>query len=291
MSEYLSLCSSAEENHMPEIVTYNNNENNIIYSGFAIPTSSVLDYNTYANYSVNSLLYNTTYGTWSDTFKAYNCYAFVLGKNTWSEIGDFSNNKLNFTLGYNCNGPYIISLNNSINELANYVKQDLKHLGYECVNVMKNWFHEPYSIQRLFCVRKSKNDFHFMKYDNGEWLHKPGNTWVLKYNSIPNENDDWIVEYAYQENGIKKYERPAVHPYTGDIYFIAYSNSHNYDSYQYYNKNEHSVICNNCSSTLRIESHTFKFYKPKAKICSGCGYILYDNGLGQIIMKEDDEKI
>ena len=73
--------------------------------------------------------------------------------------------------------------------------------------------------------------------------------------------------------------------------------------YQYRNENQHDVICSECktisnnSITIRIEAHTFKPYvsgnknnKLTGKICTGCYYILYDNGFGSIITKDEDEK-
>ncbi len=261
------------------------------YSGIKIPEYDVSMSSAFSANSSSFLMYNTTFGAWSDSFLDYNCYGYALGRKDWCHIGQFANIELDVTKGYNCNGAYVVSLNNSIQELAEFTVKDLRSLGYPCVSSVKNWFYEPYENQTLICVRKSKTDFHFMKYVDGNWLHKPGNTWILKYNTIPNVNEDWIAEWAAINNGEIMYQSNVGYPYTGDIYFIKYANSHCYNSYQYINENEHFIYCRNCSSTLRNESHTFTFYKGSkpGKICTGCGYILYNDGLGQIIMKEGDE--
>ncbi len=289
----------AEENrnNMRETVVHNTDSTSdinlpLFYSGFSLSTSNITAISAYSTYSTSSLQYSTTYGEWSESFKKYNCYAFALGKNDkYYYIGEKSNISLNITTGWNCNGPFVVSINNTIQQLADYTVHDLNNFGYNCVTSSKNSFFEPYDEQTLICVRKSKNDFHFMRYVNGSWLHKPGWTWILKYNSVPNVNEDWVFEVAYNENGKVIYKNNAGYPYTGDIYFIKYSSSHNYSCYEYKNTTEHYVTCKNCSSALRSEQHTFKFYKPGARQCKGCYYILYDNGLGQITMKDEKERI
>ena len=58
---------------------------------------------------------------------------------------------------------------------------------------------------KMICVRKSPNDYHFMKYDvqTNSWYHKPGRSAVLRYKFIPQNNYTWTneasmygVEYA-----------------------------------------------------------------------------------------------
>lgn len=262
------------------------------YSGIKMPEYDASMFSAFSAYSSNSLMHNTIYGSWSDAFKEYNCYGYALGRKDWCNIGQFSNNELDITYGYNCTGYFVDSLNNSIQELADYTVQDLHNLGYPCIYKTKNRFFEPLETQTLICVRKSKTDFHFMKYADGSWLHKPGETWILKYDSVPNVDEDWIVEAATMKNGQIIYQSNAGYPYTGDIYFIKYASSHNYNSYHYYNSDKHEVTCNNCSNVLRTELHTFVPYKgaKPGKVCTGCGFILYKDGLGQIILRDDENK-
>lgn len=245
-------------------------------------------FNPYPSYSydkVDSLLGSTVYGGWNDSFKVYNCYAYALGRgDDRFNIGDFSNHSLN---SERYKGVYY--LKNSIEELRDYTIQDLKVLGYECVYTAKNTYYEPFDAQTLICVRKSEIDFHFMKYINGDWLHKPGNSWILKYKGNPSAGADWYFEAAYPEkNGEPYFLRCNDYPYTGDIYFIMYANSHNYSTYTYCNNNEHEVKCKYCENVLQTAPHLFKPYKPDAKQCKHCGFILYDNGFGSIIAREED---
>ena len=260
------------------------------YSGIKMPEYDVSLFSVFSAYSSNSLINSTIYGPWSDLFEKYNCYGYALGRKDWCNIGQFSDNDLDVTYGYNCTGYFVNSLNNSIQELADYTVQDLHNLGYSCIYKTKNRFFEPFETQTLICVRKSKTDFHFMKYVDGSWLHKPGQTWILKYNFVPNVDEDWIVEAATMQNGQIIYQSNVGYPYTGDIYFIKYSSSHIYNSYHYHNSDMHEVTCNNCSNVLRTELHTFVPYngaKP-GKVCTKCGYILYKNGLGEVILKDDE---
>lgn len=61
------------------------------------------------------------------------------------------------------------------------------------------------------------------------------------------------------------------------------------NTYTYCNKNEHEIKCKYCEKVLRTVPHLFKPYNVNAKQCKDCGYILYDNGFGQIIMKDEDK--
>ena len=265
-----------------------------LYSGFPMSANNIATYSTYAVNSVNSLLYSTVYGNWSESFKQYNCYAFALGRTDKYYIiggpsGNTKSGNIFWELWQSCN-PSLIS--KPIGELANYVNQDLHSLGYECVTSTKNTFYAPTDTQTLICVRKSQNDFHFMKYVDGDWLHKPGWTWILKYNSTPNVSEDWLPEAAYMEDGKIVYDRGG-YPYTGDIYFIKYANSH-INSYQYKDASQHYIKCKNCEYTFGIEAHTFVPYfskKQKGKRCSGCNYIVYEGGMGHVTMQEGDNKI
>ena len=71
----------------------------------------------------------------------------------------------------------------------------------------------------------------------------------------------------------------------------------------YLSKEEHQIVCDICFKLLRVEKHTFIPYIPKksasdapnvlpatGKLCTGCNFLLYNNGLGQIILKEDDKE-
>jgi len=57
-----------------------------------------------------------------------------------------------------------------------------------------------------------------MRYDSGNWYHKPGFTSILKYNYQPTNSRVWIGEY------VDMYGNPGLSSttYTSDIYFIKY---------------------------------------------------------------------
>ena len=265
-------------------VVYNNVQNISTdgYNIFSLKAQTDFNVTPMFDPAPPSHLYNNdVYGSWDESFLNYNCYAYALGKTDWCTIGDFSKQPVTKN--------FWGKLNYTIEQLKDYTVQDLKSLSYNCVTVEKNWFCEPNEGQTLICVRKSEVDFHFMKYVNGDWLHKPGNTWILKYKGVPSAKKPWYPECTYMANGVQYFERNEKYPYTDDIYFISYSSSHNYSRYRFLNKNQHEAICKNCESPAQTETHTFK-RQGTSKVCIRCGFILNDNGLGEIIMKEEDEE-
>ncbi len=228
---------------------------------------------------VDSLLGSTVYGDWDENFSKYNCYAYALGKtDKFYEIGSFY-------------GKIASAYDRPIEKLAERTELDLESLGYECINIEKNHYVEPLSSQKLICLRKSKTDFHFMKYVNGEWLHKPGGTWILRYNGVPTAETIWHFEHAKLVDGVQRFTRDDMEPYTGDIYFFKFANSHNYSTCKYYNKDQHEIKCSNCNVLLQVESHIFEPYNREAKICKKCGYVFYFSGTGISPMEEEKDKL
>ncbi len=281
---------AAEMNNQKyEEIDYYKNANNFehtIFSGLSFNGfNGIKEISAYSSFQVNSLLGSSIYGEWDTSFKKYNCYAFALGRTSkFDIIGEFSNNKITA----NSFGE----LNYSIQELSQRTVKDLQCLGYECVTAQKNWFYAPYAGQTLICVRKSNFDFHFMKYVNGDWLHKPGSTWILKYNGVPNAETDWFAEGAYLSGGVTYFQRyDSTYSYTGDIYFIKYANSHNYSTYTYFNAEQHEVKCNNCGSITRKEQHIFvPVLGTKLKRCKKCYCEINEDGFGPIIKNEEEDK-
>lgn len=93
----------------------------------------------------------------------------------------------------------------TIYELATVVKNDLLKRGYTNIS-LSTTIPDITNNQELICIRMSKYDYHFMKYDlsTNSWYHKPGSTAVLKYNSTPNNFEKWYGEYsAYGKDGKK----------------------------------------------------------------------------------------
>lgn len=150
---------------------------------------------------------------WSNSgYMSYNCYAYSIGRNEnppqyitqrQYQPGDFSNTYFSMSL--------------SIYQMAQVVQNDLQTLGYSDISITTT---QP-SVQtgeNLICIRKGSSDYHFMRYDSGNWYHKPGFTSILKYNYQPTNSRVWIGEY------VDLYGNPGLSSttYISDIYFIKY---------------------------------------------------------------------
>lgn len=180
---------------------------------------------------------STLYGEWLDEYSTYNCYAYAIGY-TKPESGEDPK----FVPGYfdpSTRGSFSVSL--TVAQLAELTKSDLKYLGHSCVRCSTDYEDIlPYaSTSNIICLRKMDNekmkDFHYMKYYNSQWLHKPGTTHVLKLNGQPYDGD-WYCE------GVDEYGRYATssYYYTGTIYYFAYKDSHNFTSRTYTAQNYHN---------------------------------------------------
>lgn len=182
------------------------------------------------------------YVPWNISHKYYNCYGYAIDYLSWIHPGFISSSPN----GYDDSLP--------VSELAYYTGFDLIKLGCCGIGISSAapaYYSNEYNY---ICVRKGSNypyDFHYMKFNNGYWYHKPGDTAILRYKYIPNNNIFWTNE-AISENG-------AVAPmyvYDSQIYYIRYRPSHTY-SYTYTGNNYHSgtyhyyeyaYVCNYCGS-------------------------------------------
>ena len=163
---------------------------------------------------------STLYAWDPSTMLNYNCYAFAIGRTErFRQPGEFSGRNYNH-LG-------------SITDLAEVIDADLNgDLGYACVRIQVNC---PDSIgiwENVIAIRKDEtldlvqyntrwNDYHVAKLTSVGWLHKPGNTAVLKFNQEPSNNVNWTNE-SYK-NGI--YYEPTI-TYESEIRFILYKTAH-----------------------------------------------------------------
>lgn len=70
------------------------------------------------------------------------------------------------------------------------------------------------------CSEIGKEDYHYMRLMGSDWLHKPGNTHVLEFNTLPYSRD-WYNEVSYMG---KAYDGDRY--YTGAIYYFAFDTEH-----------------------------------------------------------------
>ena len=128
--------------------------------------------------------------------------------------GDFSNQSI---------GRYT-----EISIVADVVKDDLEELYYSNINVSTV---RQSGYDHTIAVRNGNGDYHFMKLssDNSRY-HKPGNSWVLRYNYTPSNSRVWTNE-AVQKSGVAM--APTI-IYDSTIYYISYDEPHEHEfSYKY----------------------------------------------------------
>lgn len=158
--------------------------------------------------STYTLKNNTAIGSWSDSYRYYNCYAYSLGKTSGLQPGTNS-------------GEYF-SLTMSISDMADVVLADLATEGYWGYTTTTKPTSLPDEYFRIIAMRKdtSNEDYHFMRPYNGSltsWSHKPGGTQPLKWNYTSPGYTTWSNEHVFE--GVA-YE-PTV-TYESTVYYILY---------------------------------------------------------------------
>lgn len=237
-----------------------------------------MDGNNYAmrTMAVTSLQDNTVYGSWSDDYLNYNCYAYALGLyDRARDPGMFSNNS--------------ISMDTSISGIAESVRTDLQALGYTVLTVSSAMPTVTVSDHtHLICVRKDVDgiylisggmlillkDYHFMKLEqDGNWYHKPGRTNPLRYKYVPSNERIWVAE-SYDGS---TYDRQEGWTYDSDIYFIAYTTPHTY-AYEMCGNGQHTRTCTICDyeETLSCDyTYTYLYDDTHNASCKYCNNSYY----------------
>ncbi len=192
---------------------------------------------------------STVYGSWSDSYLKYNCYAYALGRtdNCWP--GRFS------TI------PNIDNFNEyaSVYKLACDVKADLKSATFsnKCVNMTTTRPTSLKSGQSCICIRKSSDDYHLMKLSGSSWYHKPGLSNPLKYKYVPSTSRKWSDESSFL--GVDY--APSTY-YDSEIYFFIYSKEHGsikstWTGKDYHSQSRHyylySYDCSDCGEHIKTE--------------------------------------
>ena len=173
----------------------------------------------------DSLVYSTNLGAWSDhdggwcpIWEKYNCYAYAIDRTEQPseyassfqyQPGDFAHT-----------GSFYYDI--PTYDLAMVVKDDLVELGLGYSDVCVSYAVPDTALlssnQKLICIRTGDDDFHFMKYNDGYWYHKPSGTAILRYKFHPS---DYIWKRENSANGIE-YEGNTAYPYYKEIYYIVY---------------------------------------------------------------------
>lgn len=169
----------------------------------------------------NSNLTKSTFYSWDPSMSNYNCYSYVLGITTSPhDPGDFSISQV-----YN---PTC-----TIDELVDVVKYDLYARGETCVRVQTTT--PQYDSNKLIIATKKTEentlpaDYHFAKLTIDGWLHKPGNTAILKFKNAPSSTA-WVCEgvsYLITNNQIYRiYNNDEDISYNTPVRYIIVSSTH-----------------------------------------------------------------
>lgn len=148
---------------------------------------------------------------WDSSCYGYNCYGYATMTYVYEDPGFYSNQQYDVSLG--------------IYQVALLVRDDLEALGYDCVKItaQRPSSSTMFSIQKAVCVRNGTWAYHFMKFDNDIWYHKPATSAILRYNYLP------AVSLIWTDEKVTKYgAEPGWIEYTGTIYYIIYCGEHNF---------------------------------------------------------------
>lgn len=218
--------------------------------------------------AVISLQDSILYGAWSETFSQYNCYAFSIGKTYWLDPGKLAYDEKQKD---NPIAPAYELDTLDAYTLADYAKSDLETQGWTRFIIQNESLvvDDMCSNEFVICVRSGDLDYHFMRYYNGVWLHKPGGTHTLQYKYTPSNDLEWTNE-AVIRGEYREYDLI----YDGPIVYIRY-NSHDFTSYANHNTGTHTKYCSKCDyfesercSLRYVSNGTAGHYQT----CSLCGY-------------------
>ena len=119
---------------------------------------------------------STLYGSWSDSYMQYNCYAYALGyTNNFYLPGDFSHDN------------HVYSKTMTQTQVRDLVKQDLEAMGNHVIVTTTKPSQLPDQYYKIIALRIAPwKDFHFMRpldcSNLNVWVHKPSYTQPLKWN-------------------------------------------------------------------------------------------------------------
>lgn len=175
---------------------------------------------------------SSAFGEWMLMHADYNCYVYSIDtpEFIWKNPGYWSGQAFDLSLG--------------ILDIADLAMDDLAALGHE--RIYRKSTLEATNLctnEKIICVRRGTYDYHFMKFDDGGWYHKPGNSAILKYKYSPSVMRTWSNE-ALMASGATA---PTLY-YDSSIVFISYD-GHDW-KYTYYNNDIHRKTCNICGDSF-----------------------------------------
>lgn len=197
--------------------------------------------------------------TWVEAFNSFNCYVFSIGipEPVYVNPGYFSKNSFSMAL--------------SVDNMAEVAVADLQALGHQRVHKIN-----PIDIgnlctnESIICLRRGVYDYHFMRYTNDGWYHKPGKSAILKYKYTPTVVRIWTNERVVGDTAI---EGEII--YNSDIVYISYD-GHDWE-YTSNGSGMQTAYCRLCSNSATTDCnyrYTYLGNNLHSAECVDCGYAI-----------------
>lgn len=169
----------------------------------------------------NSDSWDYNNGYWDEVWYSYNCYAYAIGRTEQPREYPPENqfHAFQYQPGDFAHTGIFDTVTTSIYDLAMIVKDDLQELKYNVSYVEDTPPARLHPHQKMICVRRGDEDYHFMKYNREDryWYHKPSRNAPMQFQYQPSDKI-WTNEYSidYGENEGNTF-------YDSDIYYIVYT--------------------------------------------------------------------
>ena len=235
------------------------------YNSFSLPSTYTLSYN-------NILEDNTVHGSWTNAYKNYRCYSYVMDYTYYVQPGQIKwiisgNNKDDYSYNYAAA---------NIQTIAEQVIEDLNKLGYQNIVSSTSMLNTTVSLHtHLICMRKDTDttyDYHFMQLGlDGYWYHKPGQTNPLRYKYSPSNDRVWTAEgYDGETNRYYRYDNVT---YDSEIYYIEFTTPHLwiFDSAAPSTHTRTCTICNHTETLNCNYKYTYLYDDMHNATCVDCG--------------------
>lgn len=145
---------------------------------------------------------SVVHGSWSESFLNYNCYGYAINTRHFVNPGHYSGRSFSMSM--------------SISQMADNVVSDLDVLGFWAVKTSTR----PTSLaswEYAVAIRKGSIDYHLMRFSASNWLHKPGNTAILRWLSSDPGGKIWTNEHSFR--GVSY---PSNTTYNSSIVYVRY---------------------------------------------------------------------
>ena len=219
----------------------------------------------------NILTENTVIFPWDDSYAGYNCYAYAIGREEYTEPGWVAEGK---TVDDN----YVATVYETIFKFLNDVSDDLAETGYSSIS-FDTQYDASYVVtehRRMICARFRQNevvgDFHFMvKEENGYWYNKYSGSMPMRYHYTPSNDRPWVYEgYKKRSNDSNTfvYFVDEEMQYAGTIWYFTYTIPCTEASYVSCGNDTHIMACVDCGKTTGA-AMPCRYKNGRCSICGG----------------------